>query len=257
MHLPTRRGLTIAVPTLAALAAGGALATAAIPGAGAQIKGCYDKKGHLRVVDPTAKCAKKETQLSWAQRGPQGDAGPKGDKGDAGPAGPSGAQAIIIGGEALNDGRARGALALDGVPGEGDGGRIDIKSFAFSAKRGVSTAGGGGGGGAATISSFRFNKLYDKSSPALFQDTASGQHLKSAVFTFQRPGGQAQDFLTIKLSDVTVTEYSQGGTTEPPLLESVALSAQKVQISYRPQNPDGSLGAPVEAGWDIAANGPA
>lgn len=256
MSILNRRGVTIAVPTIAAVVAGGAIAVAAIPDSGGQINGCYDAKGNLRVVDPAGSCANKETPLSWAQQGPKGDTGPAGPKGDTGPAGADGAQAIMIGGENLAGGRASAFLKLDGVNGEstadGHAGEIDIKSFSFDAKNtGGTSSGGGGGAGKVSISDFHFNKLYDRSSPVLFKDTATGEHIKSATFTFRRNGDNPQDFLTIKLSDVLVTGYAQGGTQEPPLLESVTLNAGKVEISFKPQNPDGSLGTPVESGWDI------
>lgn len=77
----------------------GAVALAAIPGAGGVITGCYDtKSGALRVIDAQAgkACSKSETQLTWNQVGPQGPKGdtgvqgPKGDTGAQGPAGPKG-----------------------------------------------------------------------------------------------------------------------------------------------------------------------
>ena len=37
-------------------------------------------------------------------------------------------------------------------------------------------------------------------------------------------------------------------------MDSVSLAFSKVQVEYKPQNPDGSLGTPVVAGWDVMAN---
>ena len=37
-------------------------------------------------------------------------------------------------------------------------------------------------------------------------------------------------------------------------MESVSLSYAKVKLEYRPQKPDGSLDAPITAGWDLKAN---
>jgi type VI secretion system secreted protein Hcp len=267
------RGAKVGIPTVAALGAGSAIAVAAIPGDDGSINGCYSKgNGDLRVVENGADCRKHETPIKWSQRGPagpqgipgvQGEPGAKGDKGDAGPAGPAGAPgnaAILVGGAALNAGTADAFLKLDGVPGESADakhkGEIDLESFSFGVKRtGSGSVGGGGGSGKADFSSFTFDKLYDSSSPKLFLGAASGQHFKSAVITFRKRGGeQPQDFLTYKFEDVMVEHYDQGGKQEPPLLEDVGMTFDRVDITYRPQNADGSLGSPITASWDVQNN---
>ena len=269
-RLPSGRAAKIALPTVAVLGAGGAFAAAAIPGPDGTITGCYraggGQSGNLRVVDDGQACARGETQIKWNQKGVPGEPGktgaqgPAGPAGSQGPAGANGSEAILIGGQALDSGRAQAFLKLDDIKGESMDSKhadeIEILSFSFGVTNsGGTTSGGGLGAGKATFSSFRFNKLYDASSPALFQATATGTHYKTATFAFRRPGGESSaDFLTIKLADVLISGYEQGGTKEPPLLEDVALNAAKVDIEYRPQGPDGKLGAPVRASYDLAQN---
>lgn len=86
------------------IAAGGAgIASAAIPGAGGVISGCYvTKLGVLRVIDtqkaPPDKCLSTETPITWNQTGPAGPAGAKGETGATGaigPQGPAGAKGDI------------------------------------------------------------------------------------------------------------------------------------------------------------------
>jgi type VI secretion system secreted protein Hcp len=147
-------------------------------------------------------------------------------------------------------------LKLDGIPGESTDsqhpGEIDVTSFDVGVKNtGGGAAGGGGGAGKATFSPVTFTKLYDKSSPLLLKATASGQHIRSAEFTFRRPGPNGSGFLVEKLEDVTVTDYEQGGDTgTDPLLEHVSLSYAKISVAYTPV-----AGPPlVTAGWDLLAN---
>jgi type VI secretion system secreted protein Hcp len=257
------RGAKVGIPTVAALGAGSAIAVAAIPGDDGSINGCYSKgNGDLRVVENGADCRKHETPIQWSQRGPagpQGVPGPQGEPGPKGDAGPAGTAALLVGGEALNAGTADAFLKLDGVPGESTDakhkGEIELESFSFGVKHTrTGTVGGGGGAGKADFSSFSFDKLYDASSPKLFLGTASGEHFKSAVITFRKRGGEQQEFLTYKFEDVQLEHYDQGGTEEPPLLEDVGFTARRVEISYRPQNADGSLGSAITASWDIASN---
>ncbi|MBA3747272.1 MAG: type VI secretion system tube protein Hcp [Solirubrobacterales bacterium] len=264
------RTAKIALPTVAALGAGGAFAAAAIPGGDGTVTGCYTSaggaQGNLRVIDEGETCGKNETQIKWNQkgvpgeRGPEGPIGPQGSDGPPGPAGANGTEAILIGGEALNSGRADAFVEIDGIKGESNDSKladaIDIKSFSFGVTNtaAVGSGGGGIGAGRASFSSFKFNKLYDASSPPLFAATASGKHIDDATFSFRRTGENPATFLTVKLSDVIVTGYQQGGTKEPPLLEEVSLDAAKIAITYRPQNADGSLGSPVSATYDRETN---
>lgn len=290
----TKRTATIAVPTIAALGAGGAFAAASIPGPDGTLSACYSTNGALdgrvRLVNGPGDCRRDENFIQWNQRGPtgpqglvgaqgatgpqgetgpqggigpqgvtgpQGDTGPQGPQGETGPAGANGTQAILIGGQALNSGQAQGFLAIPGIKGDSTdakhAGDIDIDSFSFGVTNSAAIGSGSISAGKATFSSFHFNKIYDGSSPDLFKDATDGTVLSSATFAFERPGSD-QDFLTIKLEDVVVTSYHQGGTQEPPLLEDVELTPAKVEVVYHPTNPDGSLGAAVQAQWDLVAN---
>lgn len=266
-RLPRSRTAKIALPTVAALGAGGAFAAAAIPGADGTITGCYtsagNAQGNLRVIDEGETCSKAETQIKWNQkgvpgdRGPEGPTGPQGPEGPQGPAGANGTEALLIGGRALNSGRAEGFVEIEGIKGESTdskhAGAIDIESFSFGVTHsGSAQVGGGAGAGKASFSSFKFNKLYDSSSPALFAGAATGENFKDATFTFRRSGAEQADFLTIKLSDVRISGYQQGGTKEPPLLEAVSLDASKIAIEYRPQQADGSLGTPIRTSYNLA-----
>ncbi len=273
-RLPSGRTAKIALPTVAALGVGGAFAAAAIPGPDGTITGCYKAtgallNGNLRVVDDGQACAKGETQIKWNQKGvpgtpgktgADGKTGEQGPVGPQGPAGANGSEAILIGGEALAGGRAQAFLKLGDIKGESldkqHKDEIDIQSFSFGVTQtGGGGFGGGGGEGKATFSSFHVNKLYDAASPALFKGVATGEHFKNATLSFRRKGADNPgDFLTIKLDDVLITGYQQGGTKEPPLLEGVSLDASKIDIEYRPQNADGSFGESVKASYDIKQN---
>lgn len=90
-------------------------------------------------------------------------------------------------------------------------------------------------------------------SPRLLVACASGEHFRNAVLSGQGPAG---DFLKITLEDVLVTAYATAGSkaANPSPVDSFALAFSKIRVEYRPQKPDGSLGPPVKAGWDVKAN---
>jgi type VI secretion system secreted protein Hcp len=84
---------------------------------------------------------------------------------------------------------------------------------------------------------------------------ASGQHFTSAVLTAQRPGTEPLKYLTITLRDLMVNSYQiEAPAGQPAPADQVSFSFSRIEIAYRPQRPDGTLDAPVNAGWDVAAN---
>lgn len=263
------RTITIAVPTVAALGAGTAIAAGAIPSADGTIHGCYrngggPNDGTLRVVDDPSTCGKNETAISWSQQGPQGPQGPQGDKGDkgdtgpAGPAGASGGDALLVGGAPLTGGDADVYLTGDGIHGDvtqaGHKDDVSVKSFSFGGTNTPGSATGGAGAGKVNFDSFQIQKLYDSSSPTLVQDMVNGKSIPTVTVSFSR-AGDSQEFLTYTFKNVLVTSYKQGGDKEPPLLENVGFQFQSVQFQSGTQASDGSSGGNTQTGgWDLQTN---
>ena len=277
-HQVIWRAAKFAVPTVAALGAGGAIAVAAIPDSSGTVNACYlssgNERGNLRVVDAPGDCKPNETAISWAQKGPAGPPGEKGEtgpggpqgvrgdtgaQGPAGPAGPAGAalpecqdgtDPLLVGGSTLTASAVDTFMKLDGIPGGSldskHKGEIDVLSFCFGLQNESAST--------PSFSSFHFDKLYDTASPLLVAAAASGQHISKAEITVSRTGREQQDFLTYDFADVTVTQYQEGGDKVPELLERVALKFRQVTITYRPQNPDGSLGEPIRTTWNLDTN---
>lgn len=96
LKLPKSRLLRASSISLLLLTFFSTVALASIPASDGTISACYNlKKDTFRVIDTAAGgvCDKKETALSWNQKGPKGDTGPvgtQGPKGDTGPIGPQG-----------------------------------------------------------------------------------------------------------------------------------------------------------------------
>ena len=71
-----------------------------------------------------------------------------------------------------------------------------------------------------------------------------------------RKAGGGQDFLTLTLSDVTVSGCeivgNSGAVIDPT--DQLALHFAKIEFNYVEQNPDGSIGASTKAGWDVKNN---
>jgi type VI secretion system secreted protein Hcp len=150
-------------------------------------------------------------------------------------------------------------LKLDGIPGESKDAKHkdEIEALAFSwgvSQSGSAAPGGGGGAGKAIFEDLLVVARTSKASPKLWLACVSGQHIKSAVLTCRKAGKAQLEFLTITLTDVTVSSYEIDGSDEELPLDQVALSFAKVETAYTPQDPTGKAQPSVKAGWDAKAN---
>jgi type VI secretion system secreted protein Hcp len=149
-------------------------------------------------------------------------------------------------------------LKIDSVPGESHDAHhpdeIQVIDFAWGEANSAAPEGGGGGVGKVQMESFHFSAVTSKASPKLMLLCANGKHVKSAVLVARRAGHSLQEFLKFTLTDVMVSSYQIAGSTDGAPLDEVALSFAKIQIDYKPQNANGSLGAAVHGGWDLVQN---
>ena len=130
---------------------------------------------------------------------------------------------------------------------------IELNSFQFGASQTVSTS-GGGGAGKATISDITSSKSMDKSSPKLLQEVLSGDHLdKVEIFFTKSDSKGVQTYAHYTLNGILISGYSVSSGGDLPS-ESISLNFAKILFDFVPQNPDGTLGAPIHAGWDFLAN---
>jgi len=153
-------------------------------------------------------------------------------------------------------------LKIDGIPGESTDakhkGAIDLESFSWGETNTGSGAGSraGGGAGKVAMQDFHFTSRVNKASPSLFLACASGKHIKDAVLTARKAGKGQQDYLVFKFRDLLISSYQIGGAEaagDVPM-DQVSFNFGQIEFEYRPQKPDGSLDAPIRAGWDVKKN---
>jgi type VI secretion system secreted protein Hcp len=152
-------------------------------------------------------------------------------------------------------------LKIDGIPGESTDskhkGEIELESFSWGAvQTGTPGRGGGGGAGKVQMQDFHFVMTVNKASPKLFLACATGQHLKQASFVARKAGKGQQEFLLYKFTDVLVSSYQTGGGGDLLPMDQISFNFGRIEVEYRPQKPDGTLGPPEKAGWDIKKNKP-
>ena len=151
-------------------------------------------------------------------------------------------------------------LKIDGISGESvdakHKGAIDVEAWSWGETHPASPgAGSGGAAGKVQMQDLNFTAKFSTASPDLILACASGKHFKSAVLTARKAGKEQLEFLTFSLSDVLVSAYQTGGVEgEVVPADSVSLNFAKIQVEYKPQKPDGSLGGSIKAGWDVKQN---
>jgi type VI secretion system secreted protein Hcp len=150
-------------------------------------------------------------------------------------------------------------LRVDGIPGESADakhkGEIELLSWSWGETQETASSGSGGATGKVDMSDLTVVTRISKASPHLLLACASGKHFKSAVLTGRKAGKAQLEYLTFSLSDILVSSYQTGAaaSVEPPV-DSISLSFAKIQVEYKEQKADGSLGESVKVGWDRKAN---
>ena len=135
-------------------------------------------------------------------------------------------------------------LKIDGIEGESSDkthkGEIEIESFSWgAANTGTGSVGGGAGAGKVSFQDFHFTMPISKASPALMQACATGKHFPTATLTCRKAGGSQVEFLKIKLADILVSSYSNGGSNgvdikqdELPVVDQLSLNFVKIDFLY-------------------------
>jgi type VI secretion system secreted protein Hcp len=133
---------------------------------------------------------------------------------------------------------------------------IEVLSFSWGVTNPPPPVGSGGGAGKAIFQDLVIVHRIDKASPVLMQACAAGQHLKDATITHRKAGKGQHEYLIVKLDDVLITAVAHSGNSGQPDTgsETVSLSFGKVDLEYRPQQPDGSPDAGIRFKYDLKNN---
>ena len=146
-------------------------------------------------------------------------------------------------------------IKFDGVEGESTHkdhkGEIEVLSWSWGVSNASSVGSGTGSGrGKATAQDLHFNHYYDKASPVLAKQCASGKHFKEVVITSRKSGEGQKDFMKITMKEVFISSVSNSGGGDGGIMESVSMSYGSVDFSYKAQDEKGTMGGEVKFGWN-------
>lgn len=129
--------------------------------------------------------------------------------------------------------------------------QIEVQKWEHSLTNESNLIGGGSGVGKVQSGVFRFTHEYDKASPVLAKNCASGKHIDSAKLSVCKAGDGAQEYLTITLKHVMVTTVFHSASTGGHMLEDVCLSFEDYEVDHKTQGSDGKLGASTKFGCNF------
>lgn len=151
---------------------------------------------------------------------------------------------------------------IDTIPGQseikGFEGQIQVETFSWNMHQVTSFGSSqGGGAGRVNMGDITFTHSIDKATPKLMIACCTGAHIKDAVLTCRKAGGEsAVDYLKITLTDVIVSSVAPSGAngSDTPS-ESVGLAFAEYKIEYQEQDNKGAKkGGPVIAGFSVQKN---
>jgi type VI secretion system secreted protein Hcp len=153
-------------------------------------------------------------------------------------------------------------LEIEGIKGEAQDAKhkdtIEVDSYSWGLSHPGSFAfGTGGSTGKASFQDIHFSTKVNKASSMLAQCCATGKHINKATLYVRKAtgdGGQ-QEYLKIEVKKVLISSYQHGGHTGDESIpsEQFSLNYAQIEFVYKPQNPDGTLGADMIMKYDVAA----
>lgn len=136
--------------------------------------------------------------------------------------------------------------------------QIQIIGWSWAvAQTGTSATGGGASAGKTEHNDLEVRKVVDRASPVLFEWCSAGQHIGFVNLTVRKAGGEALEYLIIRLEDVLITSFDIGGEPkDDQIQETIRLNYARASITYTPQEASGAGGGKITGGWNLKENVP-
>jgi type VI secretion system secreted protein Hcp len=115
---------------------------------------------------------------------------------------------------------------------------------------------------------FEFRMVSNKASPKLFLMCATGEHIPQARLICRKSGKGQQDFMIVTFSNGLVSSFKTGGNMPLNLgngskdvdnvlpMDEIKINFARIEVEYREQRNDGTMGAVIKAGYDLKLNAP-
>ena len=135
---------------------------------------------------------------------------------------------------------------------------IEVLAWSWEEKHPYTAIGSGTSGagtGRVQCEPFRMKLRTSVASPKLLLACAEGEHFKSATLTCRKAGKEQQEYLVFTFTMGYLISYRvSSDETQVEPFDELALGFGKIEMVYKPQNPDGTLGGGVMGSHDWSHN---
>jgi type VI secretion system secreted protein Hcp len=135
---------------------------------------------------------------------------------------------------------------------------VEVRRFSLGSENSttIGSASGGAGAGRAKFDPVIIEKSVDTMSRLLFSMNVTGKNLAKLQLYIRKAGvASGKPYLAYEFGMVFVSNIDwSGGSGDDGPLERVTFAYGSLALGYYPQKPDGTLGKPVEIGWDQVTN---
>ena len=153
-------------------------------------------------------------------------------------------------------------IKFDGIKGESADAKhkdeIDVESWSWGETNTRAPAGAAAAAaGKVSMQDFNFVMKLNKASPGLMKACATGQHIKTA--TLSAAARRARTSRSTSRSSSTTSSSARTRRADPDTAsvvpsDQVSFNFAKIEVEYKQQKPDGTVGAPVQFKYDLKAN---
>ena len=135
---------------------------------------------------------------------------------------------------------------------------FEVTTFSFDVEQTInmSSQSAGAGAGKIQFNPFKVTRKIDKATSKLYQMACRGTTFDFVRLGFRKAGGTTASglfFLRFDFKLVALKTISWSHDDESPT-EDLEFEYGGLKLTYALQNPDGSIGAPFEAGWNKITN---
>lgn len=123
---------------------------------------------------------------------------------------------------------------------------IDVHSYTWGVKNAYDVA-TGQATGRRQHSVLKFMMRSQSATPLILACCCTNETLKEVILTCRKAGGQQQEYMKWKLTNARVVDLSTGYLVPEDITphDQVSLTFQKIELEYKAQKQDGTLGAGI------------
>jgi type VI secretion system secreted protein Hcp len=120
-------------------------------------------------------------------------------------------------------------------------------SYSWDIAQSIDKAGSGLATGKRQLGMFKFQMVSQSATPKLLAAAATGEILSEVTITCRKAGKEQQEFMVWKLTNAIVAKVETGYLEPTQVIphDTITLAFRKIELTYKEQKPDGTLGGGI------------